>query len=615
MYTYPQALDAMQKIANDLFKAAGSSYKAAVIADPVTGTASVQWEQSGREAVIRMPVLPAHHRMTQPEFDDYAGFIFHEVGHPLFTDKNVWERSIVLGQSRLLNALEDVRIEKALISAKIAANGKAALEGLVRSLDYKATGDKFDANDPRNIGFILGFLGRSQNGYDIEASRLTKKIRAGSPVAKVLEWALPELAKCTSTQDCLDLALKVIKALPKKDPKQDKPKGEQKTNPGKQPKQDQPKGPAGGQGEGEPQDGEGEQGEGEQAGEGEGDKGDKGKGAQKGEGAEGDKPEGEALKGGQGAGEQPEEGLSDKDVREVNLRPESDKELSNKGGFKNPALVEAGVIAAIREANKQGSLTPPKASSCRNTYEVNEVARKAAQCSRQRALLARALRKNEQDNYEGGLKHGRLDRRAYSRVAAGSTNVFGRRDLTEGYETDVVILVDGSGSMILGNIQAAAPMSLVIAQAAAQVGVSCSTYVFGTTVNGYTMRNFHGLVEVNAGRTKPSADKFAEMIELAGGGTPLSASMLAVAQRQIDRAPVKRRILFVVSDGMCSQGAMVLKSTATFIEKAMGTETVNLSIGEPLQGCFENEVYVNPNADIASVGLETVVRKLMKGAQ
>jgi hypothetical protein len=55
----------------------------------------------------------------------------------------------------------------------------------------------------------------------------------------------------------------------------------------------------------------------------------------------------------------------------------------------------------------------------------------AAQASRQRALLARALRANETDDKEGGRKSGRLDRGALPRAMANCTGMIRKDCLTD----------------------------------------------------------------------------------------------------------------------------------------------------------------------------------------
>jgi Mg-chelatase subunit ChlD len=340
--------------------------------------------------------------------------------------------------------------------------------------------------------------------------------------------------------------------------------------------------------------------------------------AQKGEGepTEAQKGEGEdGAQGGSGSANGASaytEALSDKDVRPVNLRPTDKSELKDRRGKgEQHASDMAAVIAAIRGADKSKGQAIPASTPSSTVLMTETMAAAAARSGRQRTLLARALKRNELDLFEGGLKHGKLDRRAFARLAAGAPNVFGRRELTEGYETDAVVLVDGSASMEGERINSASTMALVIAQAAAQVGVSCTTYLFGAS--HYHYRSANGLFEVNGGRQKPQASQFAGIPMMGGGGTPLSASMLAVALRQAMAAPYKRRVMFVVSDGMCDDGPESLKAVATYVETALGTELAHMSIHMRPQACFRNEVHVPRGSDIAAIGLETLTAKLAKG--
>jgi hypothetical protein len=93
MFTYPEALNAMERVANDMFNQAkkigifpsAKSVYVRVSADALTGTASVDWTDFGNylNVTIFMPVLPATYRMTGSEFERWAAYLYHEVGHPL----------------------------------------------------------------------------------------------------------------------------------------------------------------------------------------------------------------------------------------------------------------------------------------------------------------------------------------------------------------------------------------------------------------------------------------------------------------------------------------------------------------------------------------------------
>jgi Mg-chelatase subunit ChlD len=212
------------------------------------------------------------------------------------------------------------------------------------------------------------------------------------------------------------------------------------------------------------------------------------------------------------------------------------------------------------------------------------------------------------DTFDGGLKHGRLDRRAFPN-RGGKTNVFWKRDLIEGYETDVVVLVDGSGSMSGPNIHKAAVLALVIAQAAAQVGVSCSVYMFGA--NGG--KGPGSRVEIGKGRARPDLGRFESMPSGTGGDTPLTKAMLISAMEQAQRAPAKRKVMFMISDGGCNMGAIVVRKAAAYVESAFGIELANLFIGGNALGCFRNEVAINPGQAIAEAGLAQLTKALEKG--
>jgi Mg-chelatase subunit ChlD len=225
----------------------------------------------------------------------------------------------------------------------------------------------------------------------------------------------------------------------------------------------------------------------------------------------------------------------------------------------------------------------------------------AAKASKQRALLARALKANETDEREGGRKAGRLDRGALSRAMAGAPNVFAKREINEGYDTDVCVLLDASGSMA-NDMAAALEVGLIIAQAASSVGASCTTEIFNSS--GYTRAGSL------ASKRVPNPADFGALQSQANGGTPLSPHMARVAINQAKRAPHKRRVVFVVTDGMCDYGPTTVKRMATYLEQACGTVMAHVSIDTPLSGTFKAEVRVPYGKPLAEIGLDHFVKVL-----
>jgi hypothetical protein len=123
------------------------------------------------------------------------------------------------------------------------------------------------------------------------------------------------------------------------------------------------------------------------------------------------------------------------------------------------------------------------------------------------------------------------------------------------------------------------------------------------------------LIEITSGRSKPDVRKFANAYTHVGGSTPLCASMLKSAYRQIARAPGKRKIIFAITDGACNSGIEGMIGTVAYIESALGIEVANLMIGTPVTGAFKNEVSVAVGKAVCEVGLEQLTRQLERGAR
>jgi uncharacterized protein with von Willebrand factor type A (vWA) domain len=609
-YTYPEALDALESIANDYIATLRPNHHATVtlVCDHNATTASVEWDVYGIR--VNMPVRAATSVMTQTEFEDWTAYLLHELGHPTHTDKAVWMDAVRAGLARMVNALEDVRMEQALIASKVVPNAKAVLSRLVSRKVAEARANHWNPNARNNFGWTICVLGRAANGYAIAAADVAwikAAIKPGSTVATVLGWALPELAACKSTSDCLVLADRVSKALAS--PQSDSPsktgkdtgdankrtggtsEGQEKPSEGQGDQDQSDQGQDGESQDSESQDGEGQDGK-SQDGE-----------NQDGEGRDGEGRDGEGRDGGKG-GKGHGDGTTDADEAPVSDADQVEHALAPQGETLPPAQgqTEKTVLSILRDGVIQSAPRNPVRGVPGSVAATARLADIAAKASRQRALLARALRANETDEREGGRRAGKLDRSALTRAAAGAANVFARREISPGYDTDVCVLLDASGSMSGYNLNAALETGLVIAQAAASVGAPCTVEIFNSS--GY--RRAGGL----AGRTAPNAADFGSLVSQAQGGTPLSAHMARVAVNQAKRAPHRRRVVFVVTDGGCDYGPRTVKRMVAYLEQTCGTVLAHVSIGTPLQGTFRAEVMVPMNEPLTSVGLDHFVKVL-----
>jgi uncharacterized protein with von Willebrand factor type A (vWA) domain len=185
---------------------------------------------------------------------------------------------------------------------------------------------------------------------------------------------------------------------------------------------------------------------------------------------------------------------------------------------------------------------------------------------------------------------------------SGAVNVFAKREISEGFDTDVAVLLDASGSMTGANLMSALEAGLVIAQAAGSVGACCTTEIFNSS--GYQRAG------TLASKRPPALEEYGALTNSAGGGTPLSVHIARMSLAQSRRAPGKRRVMFVVTDGMCDYGTATVKRIVGYAEKTYGTVFAHVSIGMPLQGTFKAEVEVPAGKPLADIGLDHFARVL-----
>ena len=165
---------------------------------------------------------------------------------------------------RLINGLEDPRIEQCIITSGHCANARVLFESLLSSVllkDY-AGGDYVEPNDVGNIAFQLAVEGRRLNGYSIPCPPVYQR----SKYRRAIERALKKGNACTSTSQIIEVArelLAAIKCLQSEDDQQDQP-------------QDQPQDKDQPSGDGDDQSGDSQDGDGD--GDGQGSKGQKGSG-------------------------------------------------------------------------------------------------------------------------------------------------------------------------------------------------------------------------------------------------------------------------------------------------------------------------------------------------
>jgi len=174
-YTYPEALTALESVANDFIKVLRPREIARVllVCDSAAQTASVTWDAYNIK--VNMPVRPAASRMTQAEFENWVSYLLHELGHPAHTDMVAWQAACRDGVARMVNALEDVRMEKALIVSGIVPNAKSVLSRLLSRKIVEARSNGWKPNARREFGWTICVLGRAANGYAFDGVGLDRR--------------------------------------------------------------------------------------------------------------------------------------------------------------------------------------------------------------------------------------------------------------------------------------------------------------------------------------------------------------------------------------------------------------------------------------------------------
>ena len=175
---------------------------------------------AGVDAKIIFPSIDEGAEMKRSTFNNLIGYAIHELGHAWFTSNEPWDKARNdYGQfvGNLINGLEDPRIERKVIESGYAPNAKALFEELLNSI-LKKNG-YVDADDLKNVPFLLAVEGRRLNGYNIDVPSVTDF----APWSADLRWALSEAQSAKDTKRIAQIAIELFKRLQDFEPEQ--PKG------------------------------------------------------------------------------------------------------------------------------------------------------------------------------------------------------------------------------------------------------------------------------------------------------------------------------------------------------------------------------------------------------
>jgi hypothetical protein len=161
-------------------------------------------------AKILFPAINEASDIPRAKFNNLIGYALHELGHAWFTDNDPWDdarREHGGFVANLINGLEDPRIELKVIQSGYAPNSRALFEDLTNSV--LAKNGYVQADDLKNVPFLLAIEGRRLNGYHINVPSIIDD----APWASDLHWALGEARVATNTQRIAEIAIELYKRL------------------------------------------------------------------------------------------------------------------------------------------------------------------------------------------------------------------------------------------------------------------------------------------------------------------------------------------------------------------------------------------------------------------
>ena len=239
-----------------------------------------------------------------------------------------------------------------------------------------------------------------------------------------------------------------------------------------------------------------------------------------------------------------------------------------------------------------------------------------------RANLSRLLRTLDFVGWSTHEESGRLDRRALTRYATGSANIFSRRDIKESEKTAVSILIDCSGSMDNGRIVIAQEFAVHLSRLLNRARVPFAVTGF------HRERGNQRFIDSNSVITSvpvfipfkrwgesygKAIAKLGAINQVACGGTP-DYSAIHNALDEISQREENRKLLFILTDadGYAVQQIKHLQTMAD----SLGVTIIAIGVGRTdVEKCFTNAENVTDIKDLASASFNRLLKTVEKSAR
>jgi len=240
-----------------------------------------------------------------------------------------------------------------------------------------------------------------------------------------------------------------------------------------------------------------------------------------------------------------------------------------------------------------------------------------------KATIQRILRSLDLVGWNTHEETGRLDRKAFTRYATGSTAIFSKRHHVEAQASAVTILIDCSGSMGNGRrIQTAQSVAIQLSKMLDKANASFNVVGFQGGMNhvrqGTTgaTEGIEALVEYtefipfktwNESLTKASA-KLGSIKEWAGQSTP-DYSALSISLEELSKREEQRKILFFLTDAD-SYTKSHMNHLQDIADK-LGIKIIAIGIGRTeVEQCFKIAQNVENVSDLADASFGKLLKEL-----
>ena len=548
-------------------------------------TASTSWEYTDNNELIsniNFPPIKADAKITNYMAEVYTGFALHEIGHNLCTQKDVWDKAVALerrgkvGLTQLLNALEDPRQEKELLSRCHFEGAKNVLEKLTAWAVDESIKNGFKADDPQNFSYCLNILAYiDMCEYSVPSIGSAEDLLVCSgKLRHDLETALIKLKVCKNTQDVLDLCIELMG---------------QYSN---QNQQNQGKGVS------ESSDDKSDDGSDDKSDESSDDKSDDGSDDKSDDGSNDESDDGSNDKSDDGSNDKSDDGSeSSSATSTVNIEQSGEEDNSNGSisidltnqSFKNkedylqedakndPDKKADGVEEYSKHSDlKAETYAVDQMVECADEDVKSELKRKVGAVDKSLKLvnvsdcsqtLARILKNPDRYGTKRHRDRGKLDARKLGKLCTNTPNMFHQPWKQSGTKTAVSLLIDTSSSMrkrlwgdqMVNNAKESINLAMILGNALHKVQVKYAVGCFPdakrrtkqvvsiSNGNDFHQRPYTILKDHN--QNWMQSKKFiASQHGECSGGTPTHQAMMTEGLR-LKKRPEDRKVMIIITDG------------------------------------------------------------------